>query len=255
MAEEVLLTLETEATTIRVVQRGRERLLLFGFSEQSTMDMDDPARGGFEYMDFFLLPCLLEIPVRKALFIGLGAGVGPQMYLARWPEAEITAVEVNPTIVEIAREYFRLPSGPQMQVVLDDGRAFLERTSLTYDAIVLDAYEHCYGVSRIPEHLTTEDFYELVRDRLTKTGVALQNLIGHTYSEGVQATLRLFTKVFPGSYLFLVKSSLNAVVAGSMTRALTKAELRERARRVKCTPPPRHLNLMEMANLAVSAGD
>jgi spermidine synthase len=253
MADEILLVLETEDKTVRVVQRGRERLLLFGFSEQSTMNMDDPDRGGFEYMDFFLLPCLLEIPVRKVLFLGLGAGVGPRMYLARWPQAEITAVEVDPGVVDIARDYFALPQTPLLRVTLGDGRAFLEHTAETYDVIILDAFEHRYGVSQIPEHLATEEFYELVRGHLSETGLALQNLIGHTYSESVREAAQILGRVFRGAYLFFVKSSLNAVVAGSMQPALTKGELRERARRARCHPAPRHLNLTELANLVVSA--
>lgn len=252
MTDEVLFTLETAEKTVKVVQRGRERVLLFGYSEQSTMDMDDPGRGGFEYMDFFLLPYLLDIPVRRALFVGLGAGVGPQMYLARWPEAKITAAEIDGSIVEIARKYFALPQDPKLRVVVEDGLTFLKNTIDTYDVIILDAFEHRYGVSRIPEHLATEGFYRLVREHLTDTGITLQNVIGHPYSGSVREVAGLFAGIFPSAYVFQVKSSLNAVVAGSMSPALTRVELRERARRVKCAQPPRHLTLMEMANLLVS---
>ncbi|MHA2620563.1 MAG: spermidine synthase [bacterium JZ-2024 1] len=252
MGEQVLLTLETGEMTVKVVQRGSERVLLFGHAEQSTMDLDDPGGGGFEYMDFFLLPCLLEIPVRKALFIGLGAGVGPQMYLARWPEVEVSAVEVNPYIVEIARDYFLLPTTPRLHIFVQDGYSFLRDTPEIYDVIVLDAYEHQSGVSRIPEHLTGEKFYGLVREHLSESGMALQNLIGHPYSEGVRDTVRTFRRIFRSAYLFSVKSSLNAIAVGSQLPALTKAELRDRARRTRCERSPRHLTFMEIASLLVT---
>ena len=62
------------------------------------------------------------------------------------------------------------PSGLHFHAA--DARPFLRATDARYDAIFVDAYRQPY----IPFYLATQEFFELVRDRLEPDGVVLINV-------------------------------------------------------------------------------
>lgn len=77
-----------------------------------------------------------------------------------------------------------------------DARAFINQTNGSYDAIVIDTYTHDRA---IPAHLSTKEFYQAVKSRLSKDGVAILNVIASPFmqdplSKRVDATIR---SVFP----------------------------------------------------------
>jgi predicted membrane-bound spermidine synthase len=73
----------------------------------------------------------------------LGAGAGKDIRLALLASADqITAVEINPAIVALSREYADFNGNvldlPQVKTVVDDGRSFVEMSNDKYDLIYLD---------------------------------------------------------------------------------------------------------------------
>ena len=79
---------------------------------------------------------------------------------------------------------------------VDDGRRFLQRTDERYDVIMVDAF-YSDGV---PFHLTTLEFVELMRERLTPGGVIATNVIGALTGGSSQITRALwktYAAVFP----------------------------------------------------------
>jgi hypothetical protein len=70
-----------------------------------------------------------------------------------------------------------------------DARAFLRRTDERYDVIIVDAYRPPY----VPFYLATEEFFELVRDRLTPGGIVALNVAttpeNHDLATNVGGTL------------------------------------------------------------------
>jgi len=82
-------------------------------------------------------------------------------------------------------------------VEVDDGRRFLQRhAGERYDVIMVDAF-YSDGV---PFHLTTLEFVELLRDRLTPGGVIATNVIGAITggsSQITRALWRTYGVVFP----------------------------------------------------------
>ena len=86
----------------------------------------------------------------------------------------MTTVELDPDVVDAAYTWFKLPRDPRLRVEVDDGRRFLQRTDERYDVIMVDAF-YSDGV---PFHLTTLEFVELMRERLTPGGVIATNVIG-----------------------------------------------------------------------------
>ncbi len=82
-------------------------------------------------------------------------------------------VEIDGELSEIGRDYFDM-NNPRLHLYHEDARPFLRRIDARYDVISVDAYRQPY----IPFYLTTVEFFETVRDRLTPGGVLIVNA-GH----------------------------------------------------------------------------
>lgn len=109
-----------------------------------------------------------QAEARRVLMIGCGGGTLGTM-LSRDGVA-VTMVDINEASRYVARRYFGVPDSVPFHV--EDGLAFLKRGAAKFDAIVLDAYH----ASEIPDHLTTEAFFQAAAARLTKKGVFLANV-------------------------------------------------------------------------------
>ena len=128
---------------------------------------------------------------RRALVIGLGPAIMPRLFSARGIETEI--VDIDPTVVSVARTYFGLPAS--QAVHLADARYFLSTTTSLYDYIVLDVFNG----DTTPGHLLTREALELVRARLAPGGVLALNMVGSLGKDKFMtvSVIRTLETVFP----------------------------------------------------------
>jgi spermidine synthase len=105
-----------------------------------------------------------------------GAGYSfPKDYLAKYPDKNIDVVEIDPSVTEIAKEYFSLDtSDPHLHIFHADARVFLNQNTKKYDAIFGDAFTSWYS---IPYQLTTREAIQAHYDTLTESGVLILNVI------------------------------------------------------------------------------
>lgn len=188
---------------IRVTEGGGIRHLRFDNSYQSGMDLADPYRTVYAYTDYLHLAKALHPGARHVLFVGLGGGSAPKRFWRDYQEMQVDVVELDPAVVEVARRFFGLPDDPRLQVVVADGRTYLEETDRRYDLIILDAYY----ADAIPFHLMTQEFFGLVRDRLRPGGLLAANVIGSlegSRSALYRSTWRTLASLFPAVYTFPV---------------------------------------------------
>lgn len=106
--------------------------------------------------------------ISNVLCIGLGIGVVPMLFAGEG--AAVDVVEINPAVVPVAVQYFGLEPA-RLHIEIDDGRAFLNRAKLPYDAIVLDAF---LGDSS-PSHLLTREAFGAMRRVLKPEGTLVIN--------------------------------------------------------------------------------
>jgi spermidine synthase len=139
----------------------------------------------------------------------------------------VETVEIDPAVIQVARDYFYFKEFDQQKVTPSDGRIFLRQCTSKYDLIILDAYVRGRYGSSIPQHLATKEFFELARQHLNATnGILAYNVIGTI--NGMQpnivgAIYRTLKVVFPQVYLFPCRTSLNVVLVA--TTAGVYAEL------------------------------
>jgi spermidine synthase len=160
------------------------------------MYLDDPFRTRFSYSDYLHLGLAYNPSATKVLVVGLGGGSVQKRIWRDFRDVEVTTVELDPDVVEAAHTWFELPRDPRLPVEVDDGRRFLQRSDERYDVIMVDAF-YSDGV---PFHLTTLEFVELMRERLTPGGVIATNVIGALTGGSSQITRALwktYATVFP----------------------------------------------------------
>ena len=199
---------------IMVADQGNVRALLFDDAQQSLMSLQNPYAGGFEYAIFFHVPAVFNPTIRKSLFIGLGGGTGPKSFLATYPKMQIDVVEIDPVVINVAKEYFALPDDKRLRVHEMDGRVFLQRARGRYDVIIMDAYSSGPYGAYLPYHMATVEFFEIVRQKLNNGGFLVYNAIG-TFGgmndNVVRPLLATLRASFEAVYVFKAKSSVNTV--------------------------------------------
>lgn len=153
----------------------------------------------WDYLDYFHIPLAVQDDVEKVLFIGGGGFVGPQQFAEEG--YEVDAVEIDPGVVKAARKYFNLSETENLDIHVQDGRKFLQKTNQTYDVIYLDAYRK----SQVPFHLTTKEFMELAYSKTDENGVVMSNIISTSSGPGsrfARAEYATMNSVFRSVYFF-----------------------------------------------------
>jgi SAM-dependent methyltransferase len=156
--------------------------------------------------------------------IGNAGGTIARAYGIFYPDVRIDGVEIDPDVTEAGRRYLGLEDNPNLNVVTQDGRPFLQGTDRRYDVIVVDAYRQPY----IPFYLATEEFFELARDRLKPGGVLALNVArvpgDDRLSRAIGSTVRA---AFPQAWVWK-PLRFNELMLG-FDRPTTADELAERA--------------------------
>lgn len=112
---------------------------------------------------------------KDILVVGLGGGVLVNHYKELYPNANITSVEIDPVVADMAKKYFNYTDdGEQYTTHVRDGRVFVKRAQRKeqrYDFILLDAFNSDY----IPEHMMTKEYLEEVKSILKPGGIIMAN--------------------------------------------------------------------------------
>ncbi len=173
--------------SIDIRERDGLRTLHFeSGSAQGAMRIERPWDLALEYTRV-MMACLLMRDEKRfpdnVLLIGLGAGSIAKFLYHHYPFTHLTVVEIEPRVVEVARESFRLPYDPdRLEIVIGDGAEYVQTTRETYDLIMVDGFNE-YGH---PGDLNALPFYQACRSRLDDQGLLVANLIGlsHNYKGG-----------------------------------------------------------------------
>ena len=208
---------ESSYNYIQVVRVGDEVQLVLneGVGIQSVYNPHEVLTGGpwdyFMVAPFFNNPPFTSSQVRSACIIGLGGGTIARDLTAAYGPIPIDGVEIDPTIVQLGRQYFAM-NEPNLHVIVQDGRAYLQTTAKKYDVIAIDAYQQPY----IPFQLTTQEFFSEVRTHLTPTGVAVVDAanVNGDYRL-VEELAQTMHAVFPNVYIIDAQSFMSSLVIGT----------------------------------------
>ena len=218
---------ESAYNYIQVVQDGTKTELILNEGEaiHSIYDTQSLLTGGpWDYMviaDSFRPAQATEPKPKSVAILGLAGGTAARQYTAAFGEqVQVTGVEIDPAILDVAHRYFHLDS-PNVHPVVADARYWLDTQAGKYDVMALDAYQQPY----IPFHLTTREFFTSVRDHLNPGGAVVVN-VGRTTTDYrlVDAIASTMAAVYPSVFLVDVPAFTNTMVYGS-TEPTTLADV------------------------------
>lgn len=210
--------------------------LRVGRTDQSYVDLDDPLRLEFDYVQRLVdvVDSVAEPGQRlRVVHVGGAAMTLPRYVAVTRPSSAQIVLEPDIELITFVRRHLPLPTRSGIKVRGTDGRRGIAELRDGYaDMVIIDAFVG----ARVPADLTTAEFLADARRALSDHGVIIINLTDRGplgYAKRVLAGVRL---AFPHLLLCAEASTLkgrrfgNVIIAGCAT-PLPYAAIAERAGR------------------------
>ena len=220
--------LEERASTynnIYVYKDGSNVLMTFGhnrrFYTESIYDSTDELALPVTYTRFMTVGLAYASAADNLLEIGFGGGRTAWYLHKHMPRLDITCVELDPAVVELAQKHFGVKPEDRFKIVTADGRSYLTKSRDSWNVIMIDAYRGPF----VPFHLLTEEFYKGVKSKLKPGGVVVQNVEPSTMM--FDSAIATISKVFANVEVFDAGGNIVTVAYDGPKRS--QAELAARA--------------------------
>ncbi len=185
----------------------------------------------FSYLQAYDMVIRQELPEgpERALVLGGCNYSFPRYLLHQYPKAVVDAVEIDPAMTEVARDYFGFDEKkfPTLSILHEDARIFLNLDHEPYDVIVMDAFGSSLTV---PFHLTTVETFERMSEHLTDDGLMIVNALGSyegKLSQFPAAYVATARTIFPHVSLYKIldtpTQAQNLVLVASKKHALPES--------------------------------
>jgi len=161
---------------------------------------------------FFNKPPFRIEDVKNMAIVGLAAGTTANQATAVFGAIPIDGYEIDPKIIQVGRDYFHM-NEPNLNAMAVDGRWGLEHSQSKYTLIGIDAYRPPY----IPFHLTTQEFFLIVREHLAEDGVVAIN-VGRSPDDRrlIDGLAETMQTIFPSVYVMDLPESFNSIVYATL---------------------------------------
>lgn len=208
-----------------------ESTITLGFSDnfnsppdliQSEIDLDRPLNLKSPYTQAMMLGLVWNSTPQRIYLAGLGGGIIPLILHHYFPEVVIDCAEIDPAVIKAATTFFGLKLDERLNVANQDGREYLARQNshIKYDIIFSDVF---LGTGYTPYRLSTQEFYELCQQRLSKEGVLVVNLF-HNDAFFAEKLLTI-QSVFEQVYIVFMAKIGNAVIIANNGKKLARKEI------------------------------
>ncbi|GAB6171013.1 hypothetical protein JCM15765_04910 [Paradesulfitobacterium aromaticivorans] len=210
-------------------------------------EMFSTAEGEDKYAEALIhVPMAVTQMRERILIIGSGGGISTREAL-RYPEVnEITAVDIDATIMDFGKNLEPLVrfnqgslNNSKVRTVIQDGRQFLENSTEKWDVIIIDLPEPSSSCPQLGRLFSVE-FYNLLKEHLQPGGIL--NVACSVSSEmpsyywAVQATLRAAGfNILPYHFDFIVEWGEDWGFCLAATQPILKRD-------VQIKVPTRYLN-------------
>lgn len=204
------------------------RVLRFepGGARQTVVKPGDPEHLELPYARAIPVGLALAERPQRVLVVGLGGGTIPSLFRKHLPDLQIDAVELDPEVVRVAKQYFGYRDDNAMRAYVQDGRKFIEQRKNLYDVIFLDAF----SADNIPYALSTQEFLKSVRAALKPRGLVVGNIWSRSSNWMYDSMVRTYMEVFDDVYIVDVQGAGNKLVLGLTWNArLDRQQASERA--------------------------
>jgi spermidine synthase len=207
------------------------RYLHFGTEwVQGAMRISKPDKIELEYAQQMMAWMLFNDTPQHIVQLGLGTGALTKFCYRRFPQARVTAVDLNPAVIQICTTMFKLPPNDERLTVIEmDALEYVNDPANLgrIDALQVDVYD---ATARGPV-LDTPEFYRSCAACLTPDGIMTVNLFGDhpSYAKNLSAMHYAFDTVIS---LPEVHDGNIIAIAFNKTPEIDIAALHERAAQI-----------------------
>ena len=191
----------------------------------SAMYLDDETELVYDYTKCYSDSLEYNSNIENTLMIGGAAYSFPKYWISH-TDKKMTVVEIDEESEKIARKYFKLSevidkydsNHERLTLITDDGRVYLNKNKVKYDAIFNDAFSGSIPV----ETLTTKEAIMIIYNSLTDEGIYMSNILGEATSEFMLAEMKTMKTVFPYVYIYKTDGSKDLSYGNYMVVASKK---------------------------------
>ena len=108
--------------------------------------------------------------VKSCLILGLGGGTVAKLIRKRYPEVEVTGVDIEPVFVEWGEKYFGMKD-LKIETIVKDAYEFVQSNKQHFDLIIIDIYQG----REYPLKFEEEKFLKNILRLLSEDGAAVFN--------------------------------------------------------------------------------
>ncbi|KKW09623.1 MAG: hypothetical protein UY49_C0042G0007 [Microgenomates group bacterium GW2011_GWC1_49_7] len=153
---------------IRVVEEQRKYKLLVNGARQSGEFIKSLWQEAFAVLGVIPSP-----EIRSILVLGVAGGTVIHLLREIYPNAVITAVDIDERMIEIGKKYFSLSSISGLTLTVADARNYVMEQKKKWDLVVIDLY---IGAT-IPPFVGEEQFLRALKTIMTAHGILLINYL------------------------------------------------------------------------------
>lgn len=132
---------------------------------------------GTKDLPFWYTQRMVEVTIaakpRTVLLLGGGASTMAEYMARQLPNTHIDVVEIDPGLENISRQYFSYQSLPNVKLIFDDARTYIQRTNRHYDVALIDVYNG----GEIPYSLLTAEYGSELARITREDSLVVANLI------------------------------------------------------------------------------
>ncbi len=190
--DRVLFEINSDFHNIKVVENEVGRFLHYGDTYQAGFINTDFYKGNLPYINYFLIPFLINPKIKNILLIGLGSGKIVKYWEFLFDDLKcIDVIDLEENIVDIAENYFGFERSCKFNFILQDGITYLRTNKKKYDLIVADVANN----DGIDCRFLSEDYFTSIKNSLKKSGMFVSNMCASADFENKKN--KFFNNFFP----------------------------------------------------------
>ena len=150
-----------------------------------------------------------NLKIKDVLLFGLGGGTLIPMLGKTYPDCNITAIEIDPIMIKIAHDFFKIEENNNLKIINDDAFSFIKNYQEKFDLILIDIYKG----NQIPEGLNKKSFYQNLKKITNPQSFLICNcLFFDQYRKKTEEIVQYFAKYFTNIQLLRHLSNLFIII-------------------------------------------
>ncbi|MCP4961719.1 MAG: spermidine synthase [Actinomycetia bacterium] len=181
-------------SVIEDAERPSIRVLELDDLRHAAIDLDDPTWLEFRYTNLIAdVVDAMPAGTVTALHVGGGGFTMPRYVEATRPGSDSLVLEIDPFLVDVAKDELGLVTSDRLRVEVGDARLAVDDIEAgVYDIVVGDAFASV----AVPWHLTTREFVAEIARSLKPDGIYVMNVIDGGESHFARAELATLASEF-----------------------------------------------------------